>query len=104
MLASGNRDAFFQTSVASSADLRVTAAWLALRRVLAQHRPLPERLAEVVELEDPFSGGPLRYDRNRAAVWSVGHDGVDDGGSSEPGPDGRPRDLVRALPASLLAR
>ena len=34
-------------------------------------------MAEPVPL-DPFSGGPLRYSRDRRLVWSVGPDGEDD--------------------------
>lgn len=30
---------------------------------------------------DPYSDGPLRYDPTRGLIWSVGPDGVDEGGS-----------------------
>jgi hypothetical protein len=44
---------------------------------------------------DPFGAGPLRVDERRRVLWSVGSDGVDDGGT---GPVGKKRkDIVWQL-------
>jgi len=58
---------------------------LACRRMLDGKGTLPERLPDLVDAGfldrlplDPFSERPLRYSRQRALLWSVGHDGEDD--------------------------
>lgn len=74
-------------------SFRSRAQLLLLRVVLAlcvyrlQYGKLPAELSTLVaegllrEIPiDPFDGQPVRYSRRRQIVWSVGEDGVDDGG------------------------
>lgn len=69
------------------ATRRATAVAIALRLYWDDYGQLPATLDDLVTgglLEavplDPFDGAPLRYDRARAVVWSIGADGRDDGG------------------------
>ncbi|HAM71696.1 MAG TPA: hypothetical protein DCM86_08650 [Verrucomicrobiales bacterium] len=71
--------------------LVVTA--IALKRCQVRHRPLPESLGELVpeflkEVPvDPMDGRPLRYRRQAGGgflLYSVGSDGVDNGGDGQP--------------------
>ena len=63
---------------------------LGLRAYYAQYGELPERLDELVPKyiatvpRDPFDGELMRFDRNRAILYSVGNDFMDDGGSELP--------------------
>jgi hypothetical protein len=43
---------------------------------------------------DPYSGAPFKYDRGRGRIWSVGLNGVDDGGRDAPGGSANGKDLV----------
>jgi len=88
------------------AEREATRAFLALRAYDLRKGRLPESLDELVEEKilpavpvDMFSGESLRYDAQRRLLWSVGPDGVDDGGESEPGQwvEGQP-DLVLSIP------
>ena len=51
---------------------------------------LPLKFSDVVDAKildsvpfDPFANAPLSYSRDRRIVWSVGQDGIDNGGESE---------------------
>lgn len=74
-------------SVAAGA---ATQLGFALRAYYGKHGELPESLEALVPdyLEaiprDPFDGEAMRYSRERAIVYSVGEDFIDDGGSSLP--------------------
>ncbi|GEM_PF-2429693 len=69
------------------ASREATRLMIGLRLYEFKNGNLPETLEELVpaifpELPlDPFSGLPFRYDRERALIWSVGPDRVDQGGS-----------------------
>ena len=81
----------------AQAAVRALLTGLAAKRYQLAHGELPERLDSLVPdyLEalptDPFDGKPLRCEPNGtgAIVYSVGKDGVDDGGK-ELGAQGRP--------------
>jgi hypothetical protein len=74
------------------AQVRLLIDDLAITHFRADHGRLPERLAELVpeylaELpDDPFSGRPLVYRRtdDSYALYSVGENGRDDGGTRDP--------------------
>jgi hypothetical protein len=78
--------------VAGSAHLRVGLTALAVERFRLEMRRCPESLGELVPaylevvLDDPFDGVPLRYRRldGGYVVYSVGENGVDDGGNERP--------------------
>jgi hypothetical protein len=70
---------------------RVVVAALALKRFQLQHGKLPATLDELTPQflasvpVDPYDGRPLRYRLNADGTWllySVGEDGVDDGGDA----------------------
>jgi hypothetical protein len=72
-------------------EREATRTLLALRLYQRQRGDWPEELEELVAAGiigrlplDAFSDQPLRYDRKRLIVWSVGQDGRDDGGHSAP--------------------
>lgn len=79
---------------------RMTATALAIRWYAIDHDgQLPESLTDLtpnylpkIPLDALANGGPIRYaaDNNRPRLYSVGENGVDDGGSDEAGfmPDG----------------
>jgi hypothetical protein len=101
-----------------SRQLMVTA--IAIKRYQLKRGTLPTTLAELVPEfkaaipRDPVDGKPLRYRKTGEAtftLYSIGPDGIDDGGSSEsptPRPPGQRsslpwtsrRDLVWPTPAS----
>jgi hypothetical protein len=68
----------------------VGCTMVALGRYRRVHGELPPDLESLLAATpsldalplDPFSGEPLRYDRARRLLWSVGMDGIDAGGSS----------------------
>ena len=70
---------------------RVTELMIGLVIFEEMHGRLPEQLSELVPEfldgipQDPYQDHPLRYDRERRVVWSVGYDGVDDGGMDTSG-------------------
>jgi hypothetical protein len=74
------------------AMLRCTLVALAAERYRLRHRAWPQTAAELVpeflpELPlDPFDGQPLRYKRlpDGIVIYSVGADGIDDGGQISP--------------------
>lgn len=68
-----------------------TRTEIALRRHALAHGEYPAALADLVPEflpavpDDPYGDGPLRYSRERRVLWSVGDDGFDEGGHTEPG-------------------
>ena len=70
---------------------RVTRAALAVERFRLGAGALPENLADVVPRyldvlpEDPYDGNPLRYRKldKGFVVYSIGKDGIDDGGEPQ---------------------
>jgi hypothetical protein len=68
---------------------RVTRLMLLLRAWKAEHGRLPESLDALVPAQvdavplDPFDGRPIRYDREKRILYSVGEDGADTGGLSD---------------------
>jgi hypothetical protein len=81
-----------------------TRAILALQIFRRRHGVLPGRLAELVEDKlldrlplDAFNDEPLHYDRDRALLWSVGENGIDDGGKDPPGKIWSGKDAVWSL-------
>jgi hypothetical protein len=61
---------------------------IALRLYEQKHGRLPETLGELVPEflpavpNDPYDDQPFRYSKARKLVWSVGQDGIDDGGKA----------------------
>jgi hypothetical protein len=91
------------------ATIRATQGLVALRRWRLTHEgQLPESLSQATEaagldpLIDPYDGQPLRMATvdGRAVVYSVGRDGVDDGGRVDSENDNKPGDLIFTLPNS----
>jgi hypothetical protein len=74
---------------------RLRAAAVALRDFAVPARGAPDWLMDA-GLADPFDGAPLRFraESDALVVWSVGHDGVDHQGSSEPRAGDAPADVV----------
>lgn len=83
----------FETAVGrvfrAEADRTLFTVEIAVRRYLASHGRLPETLESLVPEflkalpVDPMDGKPIRYRREENGdfvLWSVGEDGVDDGG------------------------
>ncbi|WP_309399718.1 hypothetical protein [Cerasicoccus maritimus] len=69
---------------------RVTYLLAALRLYQMDHQSLPTKLSDLVPAyipsipADPFDGQPIRYDAERAVLYSVGIDFIDNGGNSYP--------------------
>ena len=97
-----SRDSFFGMNVfllARSwyrhlAAIEATRAFLAIRYLTLLGGKAPKRLDALVERKvlpeiprDPYSGEPLHYSPERKLLWSVGPDGVDDGGTERPDDD-----------------
>ena len=92
--------------------LRAARAGLAVERYRSLNGELPDGLERLVPeyLEsvptDLFDGKPLRYRKldKGFLVYSVGPDGQDDGGTSEPAGEGGPPDVTftveRQMPVS----
>jgi hypothetical protein len=86
-----------ETPRRARADRRLAAVVLALRAYRADRGVLPEKLEELVPEYlpaipvDPFAcpSAPLRYIRATGVVYSVGKNGIDDGGDITPP---RPKD------------
>ena len=79
-------------------------AILALQIFRQRQGALPARLTELVEEKlldrlplDAFNDEPLHYDRDRALLWSVGENGIDDGGKDPPGKIWSGKDAVWLL-------
>lgn len=73
--------------------LQVLLAWRRLGRA-ADISALREAGLLAADPADPFADGALRIDAKRARVWSVGPDGVDQGGEGDGENLGRPDDLA----------
>ena len=64
---------------------------IALRLYEQKHGQLPDDLSALVPEfmpmvpKDPFDDQPFRYSKEKKQVWSIGEDGVDDGGVAENG-------------------
>ncbi|WP_146445139.1 hypothetical protein [Botrimarina colliarenosi] len=119
--------ASFSAEDRSCAQQRLTLLIAALKLHQLQHGEYPETLdaltpEPLAEIPlDPFTNEPFRYERRDEgfAIWSLGHNGVDDGGSDRSGefvagdyapidwtgerpkPDG-PDDVVVRLPVPRL--
>jgi hypothetical protein len=76
------------------AESRCAATALAVERYRRAHGRWPDKLDDLVPAylaqlaEDPFDGQPLRFKRSgyRVVIYSVGVDGVDNGGNIGPNP------------------
>lgn len=92
-----------QAAARNEAERDATRVALAIERFRLRESRLPEKLDELVPgfLEsvpsDPFNSGPLRYrtDETEYLVYSVGPNGVDDGGRTDPPPNQPVDTLVR---------
>lgn len=74
-----NWEPFSQRLVETDARLRLAALQILLRKPSAV--PLPTRLAEVGSMYfDPFTGFPMLWSPTQQKLYSVGKDGLDDGG------------------------
>ena len=90
-----------QAAARNEAERDATRAAVAIERFRLREGRLPQKLDELVPdflaslPSDPFSTGPLRYraDETEFLVYSVGSNGVDDGGRSDP-PASQPADLI----------
>ncbi len=83
---SANLPAYVAHAFRMRAEYAATQAVLAIRLYFAQRSRLPDRLEDLVLADaplDPFSGKPLHYARERGILWSVGDDGIDQGGDPE---------------------
>ena len=73
---------FTQRLLATDARLRLTALQVLMRSVLGTER-ISERLSQAgPEYFDPFSGLPMLWSPSHRRLYSVGKDGLDDGGDS----------------------
>jgi hypothetical protein len=74
-----NWEPFSQRLVETDARLRLAALQILLRTPSSV--PLPTRLAEVGSMYfDPFTGFPMLWSPTQQKLYSVGKDGLDDGG------------------------
>lgn len=79
-----------------------TRVALAIERYRLRHRELPKSLDDLVpeflpEVPlDPFDGKPLRYrlEANEYKVYSIGTDGIDQGGQADESQPSMPPDFV----------
>jgi hypothetical protein len=78
------------------AEAAAVQALIALAEYHRAHGALPETLTDAPT--DPFSGEPLRYAKSPARVWSVGPDGVDNGGVLAYSSDEKKGDLIFTVP------
>ena len=72
------------------AGREATRTILALLIFERQKGILPAKLSDLVDAKildsipnDPFASAPISYSRERGIVWSVGEDGVNDGGNGD---------------------
>jgi hypothetical protein len=73
---------FTQRLLATDARLRLTALQVLMRSVLGAER-VSERISQAgPEYFDPFSGLPMLWSPSHRRLYSVGRDGLDDGGDS----------------------
>jgi hypothetical protein len=76
--------------------IRVLAAALSVRAYRAKTGSLPNKLSEVYDRLDPYTGTPFAYKRleDGFQVYSPGYDGDDDGGRSVKGLAARDGDIT----------
>ncbi|MBN2218634.1 MAG: hypothetical protein JW719_14755 [Pirellulales bacterium] len=80
-------EAVLEASTRSRGNLAATKIIVASRRYEIDHGELPPTLDSLVPdyldvvPADPYDGRPMRYDRDRAIIYSVGEDLIDSGGS-----------------------
>lgn len=92
--------AFTEATSRNEAQRDATRVAIAIERFYLRYGQLPTSLDDLVPtfleslLEDPFDGAPLRFrlDAEHYLVYSVGTNGADDGGTSEPA--NQPPDIV----------
>ncbi|MGJ8640830.1 MAG: hypothetical protein ACSHYA_15680 [Opitutaceae bacterium] len=76
-----------EVSTKCEASSRAMQIRLALAAYYSKFGELPDSLGQLVPIYlksiplDPFGGEPMRYSKERAIVYSVGNDFIDDGGS-----------------------
>jgi hypothetical protein len=88
----------------AQAEQATTRSAIAIERYRRVHGEAPEKLDQLVPefLDqppvDPFDGAPLRYrvDAGGYKVYSIGPDGIDQGGES--GAEGQSPDIVFQVP------
>ena len=86
-------NAFFQSNYRCEAELAATRLIVACRRYEKDHGKLPAALDDLAPKyldavpRDPFDGRPMRYDKKRAIIYSIGIDLIDSAGSEKPMPD-----------------
>jgi hypothetical protein len=100
-------NSFVQATARIAATVRATECLIIMRRWQVTHRGLPRALlvaAREAGLRavpiDPFDGNAMRICviAGQSAVYSIGRDGVDDGGQRDSRYETRPGDLVYPLP------
>jgi hypothetical protein len=100
-------DGLSWTAFKTTTTRRALRVYGALRVLQLRGEGLPESLEALVRdggidrrvsPTDPLSGRLFGYDRERRMFWSVGRDGVDDGGIGDETNVGGSRDLVWVLP------
>lgn len=91
---------------AKQAERNATLTFLAIRRYEHRNGRMPHDLEVLVDNgllatlpNDPYGAGPLRYDPTRRLLWSLGEDGVDDGGAAATTADASRGDLSWTIPA-----
>jgi hypothetical protein len=93
-----------RSDASALAHSRVARIGLAMRECLARKGALPATLADLVPEFlpavplDPWNGKPLLHAGDR--VWSVGSNGLDDGGKSPEEPDSGEGDVVATVPVT----
>lgn len=89
----GSQEIFFRMTFRNQTRLQITITAVALHRFRARHGQFPESLTELVpDLLDEvpadwMNGKSLRYQRktpDEFRLWSVGKDGIDQGGDPHP--------------------
>jgi hypothetical protein len=104
---------FVQAAGRTTATLRATQCLIVMRRWELTHRGLPRALAVAVKEAglkaipmDPYDGRPMRTAllEGRPAVYSVGKDGLDDGGLKDSKYDTQPGDLIYRMPTADARR
>ena len=82
--------AVLEASARREGDVAATRLIVACRRYEKDHGELPPTLDALVPKyidavpRDPFDGKPMRYDHDRAIIYSVGKDLIDQGGAKPP--------------------
>ncbi|MCC5850771.1 MAG: hypothetical protein JJU29_22000 [Verrucomicrobia bacterium] len=82
-------DGFVNQAFRQQAENRATILVTALQLHLREQGELPQSLQDLVPAylaeipEDPYDGQPFRYDRDKAIVYAIGENLVDNGGSTK---------------------